>query len=151
MKQNIVIVSILVIAVVVVVGVRNRKAASKPTVAREQPVSTNKPTESASHQNPLPKLLDLGAGKCIPCKMMTPILDEMKETYAGQLDVEFIDVREHPAQGETYRIRSIPTQIFCAPDGKELFRHEGFFPRADILAKWKELGYDLTGEPRKKK
>ena len=93
----------------------------------------------------IPKLVDLGAKKCIPCKMMAPILDDLKANYAGTLDVEFIDVwlQENAPQAEKYGIRSIPTQIFISPEGKELFRHEGFFAKEDILAKWKELGFDL--------
>ena len=94
-------------------------------------------------QKPLPRLVDLGAGKCVPCKMMAPILDELKTTYAGKLDVVFIDVWENNEAGKQYGIRVIPTQIFYAADGKELFRHEGFFAKEDILAKWKELGVNL--------
>ena len=92
---------------------------------------------------PLPRLLDLGAGKCVPCKMMAPILDELKTTCAGKLEVVFIDVWENKQAGEQYGIRMIPTQIFYGTDGKELFRHEGFFAKEDILAKWKELGVTL--------
>jgi thioredoxin 1 len=91
----------------------------------------------------LPRLLDLGAGKCIPCKKMAPILEELKEEYAGSLEVVFIDVWQDHSAGEKYGIRSIPTQIFYDPSGKELFRHEGFFAKEDILAKWKELGVDV--------
>jgi thioredoxin 1 len=40
----------------------------------------------------LPRLVDLAAGKCIPCKMMAPILEELKKEYAGRMNVEFIDV-----------------------------------------------------------
>ncbi len=92
---------------------------------------------------PLPKLLDLGAGKCVPCKMMAPILDELKATCAGKLEVVFIDVWENQQAGEQYGIRMIPTQIFFDAEGKELFRHEGFFSKEDILAKWKELGVEI--------
>ena len=95
----------------------------------------------------LPKLLDLGAGKCIPCKMMAPILEEMKKEYAGTLEVEFIDVWKNPDAGKQYGIEVIPTQIFYDATGKELFRHIGFYAKADILAKWKELGVNLkTGK-----
>ena len=96
----------------------------------------------------IPRLVDLGAKKCIPCKMMAPILDELKANYVGVLDVQFIDVwqQENAEQAEKYGIRSIPTQIFISPDGKELFRHEGFFAKEDILAKWKELGFDLNAK-----
>ena len=38
----------------------------------------------------------------------------------------------------------IPTQIFYAADGSELYRHTGFYAREDILGKWQELGYQFT-------
>ena len=91
----------------------------------------------------LPRLVDLGAGKCIPCKRMKPILAELTQEYAGQFEVVFIDVWENRAAGEPYGIRLIPTQIFLAADGKELARHEGFMAKKDILAKWRELGVEL--------
>lgn len=112
--------------------IAHKRSASEQAAAVETPA-----------QKPLPRLLDLGAGKCIPCKMMVPVLDELKETCAGKLDVVFIDVWENPQAGEQYGIRMIPTQIFYNAGGKELFRHEGFFAKEDILSKWKELGVDL--------
>ena len=75
--------------------------------------------------------------------MMKPILDELKQDYKDQFQVTFIDVWESPSAGEKYGIRMIPTQIFFDVGGNELFRHEGFFSKEDILAKWKELGIDL--------
>ena len=101
--------------------------------------TTNAPA-TPPEKKPLPKLLDLGAGKCIPCKMMFPVLDELKKEYAGKLEVEFIDVWKNPDAGKQYGIEVIPTQIFFDASGKELFRHIGFFAKEDILAKWKELG-----------
>jgi len=91
----------------------------------------------------LPKLVDLGAGKCIPCKAMKPILDELKQDYKEQFKVTFIDVWENPDEAKGYEINLIPTQIFYDSSGKELFRHEGFFSKEDILTKWKELGVEL--------
>ena len=101
------------------------------------------PKLETTNDLPLPRLIDLGADKCIPCKMMAPILEELKTEYAGRLRVDFIDVWENPDAGKEYGIRIIPTQIFYDASGKELFRHEGFFGKADILAKWKELGIDI--------
>ncbi len=91
----------------------------------------------------LPRLVDLGADKCIPCKMMAPVLADLKTNYVGRLEVEFIDVWKNPDAGKPYKIKLIPTQIFFDATGKERFRHEGFFGKEDILAKWKELGVDL--------
>jgi len=89
----------------------------------------------------LPKLIDLGANACIPCKKMKPILDELRVSHAERFEVVFIDVWQDPSAAEPFGIRLIPTQIFYGPDGEELFRHEGFFSREDILAKWGELGF----------
>ncbi len=97
----------------------------------------------------LPRLVDLGADKCIPCKMMAPVLVDLKTNYVGRLEVEFIDVWKNPDAGKPYKIKLIPTQIFFDATGKERFRHEGFFGKDDILAKWKELGVDL-GAPKAK-
>ena len=91
----------------------------------------------------LPRLVDLGADKCMPCKMMAPILEELKTAYAGQLEVEFIDVWKNEGAGEAYGVRVIPLQIFFDATGKELFRHEGFYAKEDILDKWKELGFEF--------
>jgi len=95
----------------------------------------------------LPRLVDLGADKCIPCKMMAPILAELDKEYAGQLNVVFIDVWKNRAEGTRYGIQLIPTQIFFDASGKELFRHEGFYAKKDILAKWAELGVKLAPSP----
>ena len=81
---------------------------------------------------PLPKMMDLGADKCVPCKKMAPILVELRADYAGLVDVVFIDVWKDKDAGRPYNLRLIPTQVFIDRDGKEVFRHEGFFAREDI-------------------
>jgi len=143
----ILIVVALATAVVVVITIKGRNCCltSCPlgTVATTQPGATSQPATSSRPTGPLPRLVDLGAGKCIPCKMMAPILEELQAEYAGQLRVDVYDVWENRGLGEQYGIRMIPTQIFYDASGKELWRHEGFMSKEDILAKWKELGVDL--------
>ena len=97
-------------------------------------------------QTGLPILVDLGSVTCIPCKMMMPILEELEAEYADRLVVKFIDVKEDKSAGPKYGIRVIPTQIFYDGQGRELFRHEGFYSKEEILAKWKEFGFDLSRE-----
>jgi thioredoxin 1 len=97
-------------------------------------------TTKASENGPLPRVVDLGAKKCIPCKQMAPILEELKIELAGKAKVEFIDVWENEKAGELYAIRMIPTQIFYDSNGKEIWRHEGFLPKEDILTKLREAG-----------
>jgi len=88
-------------------------------------------------------MIELGSKTCIPCQMMQPILAELRKEYKGQLEVPFWDVYEHQDKAKSYGIRVIPTQVFIGADGKEFFRHEGFFPKEDILAKFKEHGVTL--------
>jgi thioredoxin 1 len=114
---------------------------------QNRPAATNATFATATTAAKLPRLVDLGATKCIPCKMMAPILEELKKEYAGRMNVEFIDVWENPDAGKPYGIELIPTQIFFDASGKELFRHVGFFAKEDILAKWKELGVDSAAKP----
>jgi len=106
-------------------------------------VAVPKPKPAPAKAQALPRLLELGADKCVPCKMMQPVLAELRQEYGGKLQVDFIDVWKDAAAGEPYGIRAIPTQIFFAADGKEIFRHTGFYPKEEILAKFKELGISL--------
>jgi thioredoxin 1 len=100
------------------------------------------PTQQATTQK-IPRLVDLGAGKCVPCKAMAPILEGLRTEYAGQMEVQFIDVWKDPDAGKAYGIRIIPTQIFYGLDGKELARHQGFMGKDEILAQWKAVGVSL--------
>ncbi len=119
-------------------------AGCSKTRNQPEPGSAASPT-AVSAQAGRPKLVDLGATQCIPCKMMAPVLEELEKEYAGVMDVEFIDVWQPKNQNsaKSYGIEEIPTQIFLAADGKELWRHVGFIAKEDILAKWSELGYNL--------
>ena len=127
-------------------NVREQLGQGRPLVTAKAPQPTTAPSTPAVTAAKLPRLLDLGAGKCIPCKMMAPVLAELRETYKGRLEVVFIDVWEDSTPAQTYDVSTIPTQIFFDAQGKERFRHEGFFSREEILAKWKELAVDL-GSP----
>lgn len=76
---------------------------------------------------------------------MAPIRAELKRDYADRFGTEFIDAWENRDAGKPYGIEMIPTQIFFDADGKERFRHAGFYGKEDILSKWKELGVDISG------
>jgi thioredoxin 1 len=113
---------------------------------KASPVEKPKLEPAAKPQNAkkqLPKLVDLGATKCVPCKMMAPLLEELKKEYKGKLVVVFIDVWENRGEAEKHGIQSIPTQIFYDENGKEFCRHEGFFPKEDILKTFKDNGIKL--------
>ena len=98
-----------------------------------------------------PALVDVGARKCIPCKMMAPILDELTIEYAGILRVEFIDVQTDRDKAMELGVRGIPTQIFYDSKGKELYRHIGFISKEDILKTFDKLGVKLAKKDPGKK
>lgn len=112
-------------------------------VEMKTPKSAPDPTEEPASQRQLPKLLDLGATRCIPCKRMAPILDELREEYRGRMEVVLVDVWQNPDAAKPYGIEQIPTQIFFDASGKELARHTGFISKEEILKMWEELGVDL--------
>ena len=127
------------------VPVKEKPPVAKPVdnipAAVVTPPSANPSTPAPA---PVPKkmlrLVDLGARTCIPCKQMAPILAELKQEYAGRVSVEFIDVSEYSYAAYSYSIRTIPTQIFFDADGNEVFRHEGFISKADLVAVFQEYG-----------
>jgi len=127
---KITIVAVLVLAVCIVIILKQRMS---PALG----------TKNDVHTKAIPRLVDVGAKTCIPCKLMAPILEELKTEYAGRLQVDFLDISINPDVAEEYRVWIIPTQIFYDATGKELFRHESFMSKEDILNKWIELGVEL--------
>lgn len=147
MAGKLAVVLVLLLAVGLTLYMREQQRPSIASVAAEPEAAPNadltQPAVTPASMSALPKLVDLGAGKCIPCRMMAPILTQLKQEFAGRLEVQFIDVWEDPDAAKTYGVSVIPTQIFYDAEGKEQFRHEGFYGREDILAKWKELDVDI--------
>jgi thioredoxin 1 len=86
--------------------------------------------------------IELGSVNCIPCKAMQLVMKEIEKEYAGKVKVIFYDVwteEGRPYAGK-YKIRVIPTQVFLDKDGKEFYRHEGFFPKEEIAKILQEQG-----------
>lgn len=90
--------------------------------------------------------IELGSVNCIPCKMMQPVMKEIEEEYGDQVKVVFYDVwtKEGKPYGDKYKIRAIPTQVFLDKDGKEFFRHLGFYPKDDIVKVIEKQGVTKT-------
>jgi thioredoxin 1 len=122
----------------------------------EQPLSNEVPAEKNDSEVPLitenplakalrskrPVLADFGRGTCIPCKMMQPILEKLREEYTGRAEILILDVGEHASLSRKYRIMMIPTQIFFDSSGKEVSRHQGFMAEEDIVTQLKLMGVE---------
>ena len=131
----------LVAAVIYVIAAKPARSVSPASSAASDPVASHGP---AGRTAGIPRLVDVGADKCIPCKAMAPILVELRAEYAGRLQVDFIDVWKNPGAGGPYQVHAIPTQIFFDGNGRELTRHQGFISKQDILATWKRCGFDFS-------
>ena len=152
-----IIVAVAVVAVFCVVLVAKNRRSEKPQVKpgdicgpRNSATETNMPPKRTATgnapqplpvlKNGLPAVLDFGRGQCIPCKAMKPILDELKKELAGKVEVRIVDTGENEQEANKFNIELIPTQVFLDANGKEVYRHEGFMPKEDILGKLKEMG-----------
>ena len=104
---------------------------TKKTISKK----TSKKGSSKKAEEIKVTFVELGSVKCIPCKMMQPIMKEIEKEYSGQVKVVFYDVwtEEGRPYAEKYAIRAIPTQVFLDKDGKEYYRHTGFFPKEELL------------------
>jgi thioredoxin 1 len=93
--------------------------------------SLKKPSELA--KGPV-TFVELGSVNCIPCRQMQPVMKAIEKKYGDQVKVVFYDVwkPEQRKYAEQYGIKLIPTQVFLDAAGKEFFRHEGFYPEAEI-------------------
>ncbi|MHC4641843.1 MAG: thioredoxin family protein [Planctomycetota bacterium] len=143
---KIIIVAVLALAIILVAILKQTTSpngAAQVDVNSPANTNNNQKSPNAPPVQAIPRLVDVGAKTCIPCKLMAPILEELKKEYAGRLQVDFLDLSINTDYAGQYGVRVIPTQIFYNAAGKELFRHEGFYSKEDILAKFKDLGVEL--------
>ena len=147
MAAKIAIVAVLAIVVAAILILKNSGNADTRAPGSAEPGT---PAPGVTQAGGLPRFIELGSVSCLPCKMMAPILDELRKEYPGALQVDFIDVTKDRENATKFGLRVIPTQVFLDHNGKELFRHEGFFPKEEILAKWKELGVNLQSSAETK-
>ncbi len=110
------------------------------TTAFAELPSGNEASIKAALASGRPTLVDFGARKCVPCKKMAPILEELEKEYRGRANVIFVDVWQDNKAGSSYRVQMIPTQIFFDATGKEISRHIGFMDRQPIIDTFKKLG-----------
>ena len=143
---KIIIVAGLALAIVLVVILKQTMSpngAMPDDVQNQANINNSEKSPNTPPAKAIPRLVDVGAKTCIPCKLMAPILEGLKKEYAGRLQVDFLDLSINTDFAGQYGVRVIPTQIFYDATGKEFFRHEGFFSKEDILAQFKQHGVDI--------
>ena len=82
-----------------------------------------------AQEKPKVTFIELGSVRCIPCQKMQVVIKKVEEKYPNQVKTIFYDVwtEEGEPFGDIYKINLIPTQVFLDENGKEYFRHEGYF------------------------
>jgi thioredoxin 1 len=101
------------------------------------------PMKAASRSvSGLPRVVDLGRGQCVPCKMMAPILEELAREYRGRALIEVVDIGDKPEAVKEYGMKVMPTQVFFDAQGNEVWRHEGFLAKEKIVEKLAEMGVE---------
>jgi len=76
--------------------------------------------------------IELGSVSCIPCKKMQPVMKNIEKKFGEQIKVVFYDVMKQKEKIDEYKMKLMPTQVFLDENGKEIYRHEGFYPEKDI-------------------
>jgi thioredoxin 1 len=101
--------------------------------------------KSNNTSKPVVTFIELGSFNCIPCRQMQPVMKSIERKYGRQVKVIFYDVwkPEQKDYAKKYRIQLIPTQVFLDANGKEFFRHEGFYPEKEIDKLFQSKGIKL--------
>jgi thioredoxin 1 len=83
-------------------------------------------------------LLEFGSTGCTMCKLMEPILEDIKTSKIAKVNVDFLHIMKAENQDlmKYYGISAVPMQILLDKRGKELFRHYGVISTADLEAKF---------------
>ncbi len=108
----------------------------------QQNTSVHTTMVAETQNKALVTFIEIGSVNCIPCRMMQPVMEKVKQKYGSKVSILFYDVwtQEGAPYAQTYGIRVIPTQVFLDSNGKEFFRHEGYFPFEAIDALLQQHG-----------
>ena len=120
MKKQIIVLLFIVITIV------SCKKSNTENINRTSGISTKDSTKFKI------EFVELGSVNCIPCKKMQPVMKSIESKYKGLVKVTFHDVWKDEAPAKKYGIDLIPTQVFLDENGKELMRHQGFYPEEEI-------------------
>ncbi|MFH0840107.1 MAG: thioredoxin [Candidatus Omnitrophota bacterium] len=82
----------------------------------------------------LPVIIDFWAEWCMPCKMLSPVIDEVAKEFAGKLRIGKINVDEDAELASELMVMNIPTLLFFK-DGREVKRAVGVLSKKELLKK----------------
>lgn len=99
---------------------------------------TDNTFESEIIKSNIPAIVDFWAEWCMPCKAMTPLIDEIAKEFEGMIKVGKINIDENTGIATDLTVMNIPTLVFFK-DGKETGRATGVISKKDLVKKVTEL------------
>jgi thioredoxin len=90
------------------------------------------------YKGELPAVIDFYADWCGPCKMVSPILEELSEEYKGRLNIYKIDTEKQQQLAAMFGIRSIPSILFIPVDGQPTMA-AGALPKKEFVKIFREV------------
>ncbi len=111
--------------------------------SQQKPGSADKTPENKGPEYKV-TFIELGSVRCIPCQKMQPIMKSIEAKYGKDVKVVFHDVWTEAGApyAKQYGIEAIPTQVFLDKDGKEFFRHVGYFPEEELVKVLRQKGVE---------
>ncbi len=89
-------------------------------------------------ESSIPVLVDFWAEWCGPCKMLTPVLEEIAKEFTGEFKIVSVNVDDQPTLATIFGIRGIPALVFFK-DGKPVDQIVGMAPKGSIIKKMKNI------------
>lgn len=132
MKSLVVKIVIIIATISMVAGVYfiKQSVSSKSESVTEDFITDKKAT----------KMINFIEENCYACVKMEGLMKEIISEYEGVAEIAEVDVMENSELANKYNIMYTPTQIFFDEDGNEIYRHEGFIGKKDLVKKFAELG-----------
>lgn len=79
-------------------------------------------------------VIEFGGPICVPCVKMQPLLGELQQKFGSRAQFRNFYVTQFPREAQAHKVMVMPTQVVFDPNGKEVARHMGYWPKAEFLS-----------------